>query len=174
MVVCLLRQSRVRAFLGRQACHEESMDQSYQDAPPRRRSHGCLWGCLGLVLIVLLVSGAVVGYSAWVLHKAFESDARLQTIMAIVHNDSRAETVLGRSIIFTKVDSHTFVRPKGAGKTAFYMLRLIGTNGTGVLKVNLDLSRGKTKVILMILTGSDGHPHTLVGKEPENPLQQSL
>ena len=151
------------------------MEPSYQDASPQhRRSHGCLWGCLGLVLVVLLVSGAVVGYSAWILHKAFLNDARLQTIMAIDHNDTRAEAVLGRNIIFTNVDSHTFDKPKGAGKTAFYMLRLIGTNGTGVLKVNLDLSHGKTKVTLMVLTGSDGHPHTLVGKEPENPLQQPI
>ena len=141
------------------------MEPSYQDEPaPRRRSHGCLWGCLGLFLIVLLVSGGVIGYSAWVLHKAFVNDARLQTIMAIVHNDHRAEAVLGRNIIFTKVDSHTFMRPKGAGNTSYYMLRLIGTNGTGVLKVNLELSHGKTKVVLMILTGSDGHPHMLVGK----------
>jgi hypothetical protein len=27
-------------------------------------------------------------------------------------------------------------------------------------------------VILMVLTGTDGHPHTLVGKEPERPMQQ--
>ncbi len=151
------------------------MEPSYQEAPPpRRHSHGCLRGCLGLVLIVVVLFGGVIGYSAWVLHKAFVNDTRLQTIMAIVQNDNRAEAVLGHNIIFTKVDSHTFVRPKGAGKTAFYMLRLIGTNGTGVLKVNLDLNRGRTKVVLMILTGSDGHPHTLVGKEPENPLQQSF
>jgi len=131
---------------------------------------------LGLVLIVVVGLGGIVGYSAWFLHKTFVTDTRLQTIMAVVNRDSRVEAVLGRDIVFTKVESHTFAKNKktGAGKTASYTLRLIGTGGEGVLKVDLDLSHGKTKVILMVLTGSDGHPHTLVGKEPESPLQQTF
>ena len=151
------------------------MEPSYrEDRPPRRRRSTYLWGCLGFVLIVVLGLGGVFGYGAWQLHKTFANDTRLQTIMAIVNRDARAEAVLGRNIIFTKVESHTFAKSKGAGKTASYTLRLIGAGGTGVLKVNLDLSHGKTKVTLMVLTGSDGHPHTLVGKEPESPLQQPI
>jgi hypothetical protein len=150
------------------------MEPSVGKTPPRRGSGGCLWGCLGLVLIVVVGLGGVVGYSAWFLHKGFENDARLQTIMAIVRDDPRAVAVLGRNIHIVGVESHTFIMATGAGKTASYTLRLVGSDGEGVLKVDLDLNHGKTKVTLMILTGADGYPHTLVGKEPESPLQQSI
>ena len=148
------------------------MEPSYQEDRPARRRSTCLWGCLGFVLIVVVGLGGVVGYSAWYLHKTFVNDTRLQTIMAIVSRDARAQAVLGRNIMFTKVDSHTFVKSKGAGKTASYTLRLIGSNGEGVLKADFDLRGGKTTVTSMVLTGTDGHPHTLVGKEPESLLQQ--
>jgi hypothetical protein len=147
------------------------MNPSYEEVPPRRRS-GCLWGCLAVVLILVVGLGGFFGYSAWFLHKTFDSDSRLQTIMAIVHNDARAAAVLGRNIHIVEVESRTFAMGTGIGKSASYTLRLIGSDGEGVLKVDLDLSDGKTKVTLMVLTGSDGHPHTLVGKEPESPLQQ--
>jgi hypothetical protein len=176
MVARLLRQSPASAFVVRQACLGENMEPSYQGGPLplRRRSGGCLWGCLGLVLIVVVGLVGVFGYSAWFLHKSFDNDSRLQTIMAIVHNDARAEAVLGRNIKVVEVESRTFAMGTGIGKSASYTLRLVGSDGEGVLKVDLDLNGGKTKVVLMVLTGSDGHPHTLVGKEPENPLQQSI
>ena len=150
------------------------MEPSVGKTPPRRGSGGCLWGCLGLVLIVVVGLGGVVGYSAWFLHKGFENDARLQTIMAIVRDDPRAVAVLGRNIHIVGVESHTFIMATGAGKTASYTLRLVGSSGEGVLEVNLDLNGRNPKVTSMVLTGADGHPHTLVGKGPESPLQQSI
>ena len=148
------------------------MNPSYEEAPPRRRRSGCLWGCLALVLIIVVGIGGFIGYGTWVLHRTIDNDSRLQTIMAIVRDDSRAAAVLGRNIKIVEVESHTFAMTTETGKTASYTLRLIGSDGEGVLKVDLDLNGGKTKVILMVLTGTDGHPHTLVGKEPESPMQQ--
>ena len=148
------------------------MEPSLQGPQEPRRRSGCLWGCLGLVLIVVIGLGGVFGYSAWFLHKGLESDSRIQTIMAIVRDNARAEAVLGGDIHIVEVESRTFTMGTGVGKSASYTLRLIGSNGEGVLKVDLDLSGEKTKVTLMILTGTDGHPHTLVGEEPESPMQQ--
>ncbi|HEY0281497.1 MAG TPA: hypothetical protein VGC27_02610 [Rhizomicrobium sp.] len=147
------------------------MSPSYEQAPPRRRS-GCLWGCLGLLLAVVILLGGVFGYTAWFLHKSLDGDPHLQTIMAIVRDDARAEAVLGRNIKLVEVEDRTFAMGTGIGKSASYILRLIGSNGEGVLKVKLDLSDGKTNVTLMILTGPDGLSHILAGKEPESPLQQ--
>jgi hypothetical protein len=149
------------------------MDPSVEEVPPRRRS-GCLWGCLALVLIIVVGIGGIVGYGTWVLHQTVDNDPRLQTIMAFVHGDARAAAVLGRNIKIVELESRTFAVTTETGKTASYTLRLIGSDGEGVLKVDLDLNGGKTKVILMVLTGTDGHPHTLVGKEPESPMQQSI
>ena len=147
------------------------MDPSVEEVPPRRRS-GCLWGCLAVVLIIVVGIGGIVGYGTWVLHRTVDNDPRLQAIIAIVRDDSRAAAVLGRNIKIVEVESHAFAMTTETGKTASYTLRLIGSDGEGVLKVDLDLNGGKTKVILMVLTGTDGHPHTLVGKEPESPMQQ--
>ncbi len=149
------------------------MNPSYEQAPPRRRS-GCLWGCLGLLAIIVVGLVGVFGYSAWFLHKSIDNDSRVQTIMAIVQSNPRAAAVLGRNITVVEVESQSFAMGTGVGKSASYTLRLIGSNGEGVLKADLDLNGEKPKVTLMILTGTDGHPHTLVGKEPESPLQQSI
>lgn len=151
------------------------MEPSFPGAqPPRRKSGGCLWGCLGAVLIVLVVLGGIFGFGAWFLHRNMDNDSRLQTIMAIVRDDPRAATVLGNDIRIANIDSRTFVMATGAGKTATYTLRLVGSRGEGVLEAKLDLNHAQPKVTSMVLTGTDGHPHTLVGKEPENLLQQSI
>ena len=104
----------------------------------------------------------------------YENDSRLQTIMAIVRDDPRAQAVLGRDIRIESVDSRTFAMGTGIGKTASYALRLAGSRGEGTLEVNLDLDHAQPKVTSMVLTGSDGHPYYLVGKEPENLLKQSI
>ena len=151
------------------------MEPSFPGAqPPRRKSGGCLWGCLGVVLIVLLVFGGLFGFGAWFLHRNIENDSRLQTIMAIVRNNPRAQAVLGSDIRIAGIESRTFVMATGAGKTASYTVRLVGSRGEGVLEAKLDLNHARPKVTSMVLTGSDGHPHTLVGKGPENLLQQSI
>jgi hypothetical protein len=151
------------------------MEPSFPGAqPPRRRSGGCLWGCLAVVLVVLLVVGGLFGFSAWFLHRNIENDSRLQTIMAIVRDDPRAQAILGRDIRIESVDSRTFAMGTGIGKTASYTLRLAGSRGEGTLEVSLDLDHAQPKVTSMVLTGSDGHPYYLVGKEPENLLKQSI
>ena len=151
------------------------MEPSFQGPKePRRKSGGCLWGCLAVVVVVLLVFGGLFGFSAWFLNRNIENDSKLQTIMAIVRDDPRAEAVLGRHIHIQSVESRTFLMETGVGKTASYTLRLAGSRGEGTLEVNLDLNQAKTKVTSMVLTGADGHPLYLVGKEPENLIKQSI
>jgi len=120
------------------------------------------------------VFGGLFGFSAWFLNRNIENDSKLQTIMAIVRDDPRAEAVLGRHIHIQSVESRTFLMETGVGKTASYTLRLAGSRGEGTLEVNLDLNQAKTKVTSMVLTGADGHPLYLVGKEPENLIKQSI
>ncbi len=145
-----------------------------QDEPPPRRSHGCLWGCLTVLLVAGLVTAALFGYGAWYFFKGFENDARIQTIMATVYSDPRAEMVLGRNIKIVDVEKRFFNTSSGHGKTATFTLRLTGSEGEGELKAYLDLNGPEAKVTLMVLTGTDGHPHYLVGKEPKSPMMQSI
>ena len=142
--------------------------------PPPRRSHGCLWGCLTVLLVTVLAVAAVFGYGAWHFFKGFEDDARLQSIMETVRSDPRAELVLGRNIHIVEVERHMFDFSNVRGKRASYRLRLAGSEGEGELKVDIDLNGSEAKVTLMVLTGTDGHPHYLVGKEPRSPFSRSI
>lgn len=144
------------------------------EPPPPRRGSGCLWGCLGLFLAVLLVVGGLFGFGAWYFYKGFENDARLQGIMAVVRHDPRAEAVLGRNIRILEVESRTSFISNWRAHTATYTLHVTGSSGDGQLTVSLDLSGGGSRITQMILTGPDGRPHYLVGKEPKNPLLQSI
>ena len=141
---------------------------------PRRRSGGCLWGCLIVVLIVVAGFAAMIGFGSWFLNRNLDSDTRIQTIMSIVRDDPRAQAVLGHGIRIASVESRTFEMGTGIGKTASYTLHLVGSQGDGVLEVKLDLNHAQPKVTSMVLTGTDGHPHTLVGKPPRSQLQQSI
>ncbi|MDE2182866.1 MAG: hypothetical protein KGJ78_07575 [Alphaproteobacteria bacterium] len=151
------------------------MDQPDLDEQPRPRSHGCLWGCLGLFLVVALIIGGVFGYGTWYLYQGFEKDSRIAAIMQVVRTDARAEAVLGRNIHIVEIESHTFHYSSGAENDADYTLRLVGSDGEGKLTAHLDLNGRKPRIVVMVLTGKDGHPHALVGKAPESPmLQQSI
>jgi hypothetical protein len=152
------------------------MDYPDQSEPgePRPHHHGCLWGCLGLVLIVGLGIASMLGYSMWYVYTGFKNDPRLQSIMEVVRHDPRAEDVLGRNIHIVEVETHTFAFSTGLGDKATYTLRLAGSSGDGELKVDMDLSKKPAKVTVMVLTGEDGHPHYLVGGEPKSPMMDSI
>ncbi|HUO98771.1 MAG TPA: cytochrome c oxidase assembly factor Coa1 family protein [Rhizomicrobium sp.] len=146
------------------------MDPYQQQPPPPRQSHGCLWGCLGTVIAIVVVVAGVFGFGAWYFYKGFEHDSRIQAVMQTVRNDPRAEAVLGKNIKLLQVEVHTFDYSTGRGGTASYVLRLSGSQGEGDLKVNLDITGNGTKITLMILTGKDGQKHYLKGAPPPNPM----
>jgi len=143
-----------------------------QQQPPPRRSNGCLWGCLGTLIAIVLVVAGVFGFGAWYFYKGFERDPRIQTIMQTVRNDARAEAVLGKNIKLLQVEVHTYDYSTGRGGTASYVLKLAGSEGEGELNVNLQLKGDDAKVTLMILTGKDGRQHYLVGLPPPNPMME--
>jgi len=144
------------------------------DPPPPKRRSGCFWGCVGTLLAAALVIGGIFGYSAWYFYKGFEHDQRLQTVLDTVRGDARAVDVLGRNIRLLEVERHTFDLSTGRGHTVSYTLRLTGSKGDGELKADVDLGKGRAKIVLMILTGADGRRHYLVGKEPRNPMMRSI
>jgi hypothetical protein len=151
------------------------MESYYQqDEPAPRRKRSCLWGCLTALLVAALAGAALFGFGAWHFYRNLENDDRIQTAMAIVYGDPRTEMVLGRNIKVIDIEKHTYNYASGSGRTATYTLRLAGSEGEGELKVYFDLNGPKAKVTLMVLTGTDGHPHYLVGKEPKSPMMQSI
>lgn len=143
------------------------------DQPPPRRRRGCL-GCLGVLFGSVLVVAAVFAIGSWYFYYSLEHDDRLAGIMQTVRADAGAQALLGDNIHILEVERHTFNYTAAAGHTATYTLHIAGTYGEGELKVNLDLNGDHAKVTLIVLTGSDGHPHVLTGNEPKSPLAGSI
>src|ERR1700754_2123556 len=73
-------------------------------APAPRRGHGCLWGCL-FVLLIISLPGLVAG---WFLIYGFRHDPALQAAMELVRHDGIAHRVLGDDIRVTGVESRNF------------------------------------------------------------------
>ena len=146
------------------------MDPSSEDLPQRRRSHGCLWGCLGVVLFFIVAVGGTVGYMAWNLYQGFGDDPHLQAILVIAHNSEMVRDEFGGKVFVTEVDRNSFPLPRHDGHATTYRLVLIGRNGQGELNARLETKAGQTKTLTIILTCPDGRTRALVGKEPQGPL----
>lgn len=146
---------------------------SEQQQMPPRRSNGCLWGCLGTLAVVAVIVLAVFGYGAWYFYNGFTADSNVQTVLAALKGDTRAEAVLGKNIKILSVSAHTYERSTGRGGTATYVLQVTGSEGDGEVKAELDISNDPAKITLLILTGKDGQAHYLVGTPPPNPMMQN-
>lgn len=144
-----------------------------QDPPPVRPSHGCMWGCIGTLVAVVVIIAAVFGYGAWYFYQGFSKDTRIQTIMDTVRHDLRAEAVLGQNIKVMSVEMQTYDYATGRGGTARYVLKVTGSKGEGEVKADLDITGNGTKITLLVVTGQDGEPHYLIGAPPPNPMMQN-
>lgn len=129
--------------------------------PPPRRSHGCLWGCLGAALLAIVVAGGAFGYLGWYLYSGFKSDATLQTVMRVVSGDQVARAVLGNDITVTNLESSS-VNADLSGKTNSYVAHLKGSKAEGTLSATVVTPHGgKSAITTLLLTGPDGHQYNL-------------
>jgi predicted RNase H-related nuclease YkuK (DUF458 family) len=142
-----------------------------QDQPPRQR-RGCLWGCLGTAIAVAVVIAAVFGYGAWYFYKGFSNDERIQTIVEALNRSEEAHGVLGRGIRAMEVQIHTYDYSTGKGGTATYVIKVVGSNGDGEVKADLDVTGAKAKIKTLVLTDAEGRAHYIVGGPPPNPMMQ--
>ena len=146
------------------------MEPSDQELPPRHRSHGCLWGCFWVVLLLVLAVGGTIGFTAWNLYQGFRNDPQLQVILDIAQKDDRVHAEFGGKVYVMEVERKSFPLPKHEGRATTYRLVLIGRSGKGELNVRLETRSGRTKTVMMILTAPDGRTRALLGKVPEQPL----
>ena len=147
-------------------------EQQPENPPPRPR-RGCLWGCLGTLIAAIVLTGAVYSYYAWYFYKGFANDPRIQMVMDVVKSNDEAAAVLGKNISVQGRERYTYDYATGRGGTASYVLTVIGSNGEGRIKAELDIRDGKTKITSLILIDAEGRNHYLVGAPPANPLIQN-
>ena len=149
------------------------MAQSERDpVPTPRRSHGCLWSCLAVLLIVALAAGGTIYFAGGpivALYRGIKNDPTLQLAMTVVRNDRVAREVLGDDIAIESVDSESFTATIGKGRTATYTALLRGTKGEGRMHVTLHSSGDEMKIVSIVLTGQDGERYNITGKPPTTP-----
>jgi Cytochrome oxidase complex assembly protein 1 len=127
-------------------------------SPPPRRGHGCLWGCL----IVLLILCIPVGVAGWFFWQGFRSDPALRAAVELVRRDGTAHRVLGDDIHITGVESRNFSYALGLYSESDYSVDLEGTAGQGSLEVRSHLDRAGVKIDSLYLTAPDGRRYDLM------------
>jgi hypothetical protein len=125
---------------------------------PPRRGHGCLWGCL-VVLVILSLPGLFAGWFFW---RGYTHDPVLRTAAELVRHDGMARRVLGENIHITGVESRGFAYGLGLSSENDYRIDLEGTRGRGVLDVRSRTGRGGFRIESLWLTGPGGRRYDLL------------
>jgi hypothetical protein len=131
-------------------------------AYPPRRSNGCLWGCLILLLILAIPPTLIGGYGAWFLWQGYRRDPVLRVVAEMVREDGMARQVLGPDAVVTGVEGNVFSWMPGRSRHD-YEIALQGPKGEGHLAVISHQSGfGGFKLDSAILTGPDGRRYDLL------------
>lgn len=135
----------------------------------RPRSSGCLWGCLGVLLIICLPAIVAWGYGTWFAWQGFRDSPMMRTAIEMTQHDGLAQRVLGRPIVVTGVDGNAFSFVTGVGARSSFVLRLEGPRGQGRLAVTSHTEGPKAKIDAMDLIGPDGQHYDLMHHLPLAP-----
>jgi hypothetical protein len=135
----------------------------------RPRSNGCLWGCLGVALLLSLPFILAGGYGAWFLRHGLRESATMRAAIEQVQHDALAQRVLGRPITVTGVEGNVFHFMLGRGARNSYSLRLQGPRGEGTLDVTSHTEGVRVRIDAMTLTGPNGQEYDLLHHAPVTP-----
>jgi hypothetical protein len=126
---------------------------------PQKRGYGCLWGCLGIILLLFLPVMLAGAYGTWFLWDGYRRNPVLLVAGELAREDGMARLVLGGGITITGVEGNAFSWVPGLGQTSAYVVDLSGAKGSGTLAVT---SHGGSKLDSAILTGPDGRRYDLL------------
>ncbi|HWA68481.1 MAG TPA: hypothetical protein VG821_01445 [Rhizomicrobium sp.] len=128
---------------------------------PPRRSNGCLWGCLIVILILMLPVVVTGGYAAWFVTQGYRHNPVLRVVGELVRRDGMAQQVLGYGAAVTGVEGNYFSWMPGMSRNG-YDVTLEGPKGQGHLAVTAHEGRAGPKLDSAILTGPDGRRYDLL------------
>ena len=138
------------------------------------RSHGCLWGCLGVVALLFLPVLLAGGYGTWFLWQGFCHDPVMRTVTELVRRDGLAHQVLGDDVQVVGMTGNAFSYVPGMGSHSDYEVRLEGSKAEGTLEVEADTRHGKVNVTTMILTTQDGGRYDLLHNQILTPEKGAI
>ncbi|MBV9045825.1 MAG: hypothetical protein JO167_07800 [Alphaproteobacteria bacterium] len=130
---------------------------------PPRRSHGCLYGCL-IVLGVLVALGIIGGSVAWwYLNHAVKDQPTVKAAIVELNHNPVAQSVLGSNIEVTGASGFNSSTDLVSGTTESYDLSVKGSKAEGTLSVKSHTPHGGVRQFTeMTLTGPDGHTYNLL------------
>jgi len=132
----------------------------------RPRSHGCFWGCMGVLLLVSLPFIFAWGYGSWFLWRGFHDTAMTRAAIEMTERDGLARRVLGRPILVTGMEGSAFSFVTGVGARNQFVLRLEGPRGQGRLAVTAHTEGREAKIDGLKLTGPNGEQYDLLHHAP--------
>ncbi len=134
--------------------------------PPQKRGNGCLWGCLILILLLVLPPALLGGYGAWFLYDGYRRNPVLRLVGELVRQDGLAQEALGPGAIVAGVEGNFFSWVPGRTSDSYQVL-LEGPKGEGHLAVTAHHSTfGPPSLDSAILTGPDGRRYDLLKHRP--------
>jgi hypothetical protein len=129
---------------------------------PQKRGNGCLWGCLILVLLLLLPPVLLGGYGAWFLYDGYKRNPVLRVVGELVREDGMVQQAMGHGAVVTGVEGNVFSWVPGIASDT-YQVTLEGPKGEGHLAVTSHHSGfGSPQLDSAILTGPDGRRYDLL------------
>jgi len=127
-----------------------------------KRSNGCLWGCLILVLLLFIPPVLLGGYGAWFLYDGYKRNPVLRVVGELVREDGMAQQAMGHGAVVTGVEGNVFSWVPGMASDT-YQVTLEGPKGEGHLAVTSHHSGfGSVQLDSAILTGPDGRRYDLL------------
>jgi hypothetical protein len=130
--------------------------------PAPRRSHGCLMGCLILVMIVTVPPLLAAGYGAWYIWEGYRHNPAYRLAADLVRRDGMTQEILGPDPVITGVAGNVFSWMPGLASDSYDVI-LEGPKGEGQLAIIEHHSGfGAPQLDSAILTGPDGRRYDLL------------
>jgi hypothetical protein len=122
---------------------------------PGRRRGGWLWGCLGVVIIAIVLAGGGVYYTAKHLFREMQNDPKVAAIADIVRGDAEAMAKIGGDFQVMEIERKVFPLPK-SGFATTYRLTLAGPRGLFVVEARFEPAAKGQKMTSLTLTDPEG------------------
>ena len=128
----------------------------------RPRSNGCLWGCLGVLLLVSLPFVVAWGYGTWFLYRGLRHEPVVRLARELVAHDGIARRVLGTPVEVTGIQGNAWSWMPGTDASSSYLLSLSGPRGNGSLEVRSHGGRNGPELDRATLIAPDGRRYDLL------------
>jgi hypothetical protein len=129
---------------------------------PPRRSNGCLWGCVAVIVILALPAVIAAGTWTWFLWQGYRHDPAVRLARELVERDGIARQVLGTPITVTGVEGNAWSWVPGQGQTSAAILSLSGPRGEGTLEIHSHRGQNGLALDEATLTGPSGQRYDLL------------